>query len=74
MAEVPRQKTDLEPQDRDLVRAAWETYRARQGEAEKSRKELVRVLRRLQRRYPVAAIARAAKVSPMAVWNKLKKS
>jgi hypothetical protein len=35
-------------------------------------KDLVRVLRQPPRKYPVAAIARAAKVSPMAIWTKLK--
>jgi hypothetical protein len=72
MARVPRQRTDLEPEDADLVRTAWAAYRARSAEAERARKELVRVLRQLQRRYPVAAIARAAKVTPMAIWSKLK--
>jgi len=33
-------------------------------EGERSRRQLVSLLRRLQKRYPVASIARAAKVTP----------
>lgn len=72
MAAVPRVRVELGEQDRERVREAWSAYRQAQAEAERSRRELVSLLRRLQKRYPVASIARAAKVTPPAVWNKLK--
>jgi hypothetical protein len=72
MPAVPKPKTELPPEDAHRARQAWDAYRLAQGEAERTRRELVRVLRRLAKRYPVASIARAAKVTPPAVWNKLK--
>jgi len=73
MREVPRRKVDLGEQDRERLRDAWTAFRQAQADAERSRRQLVTLLRRLQKKYPVAAIARAAGVAPMAVWNKLKK-
>jgi hypothetical protein len=72
MPSVPKRRTDLDPSDVAAVREAWAAYRAAQTSAERSRRNLVKVLRRLQKRYPVASIARAAKVTPPAVWTKLK--
>lgn len=73
MREVPRVRVDLEEADRKTVREAWNAYRRAQTSEARARRNLVRLLLRLRKRYPVAAIARAAGVSPMAVWNKLKK-
>jgi len=72
MRVVPKPRTDLNPADAEQVRKAWASYRRAQKDAEKSRRDLVRLLRQMQRHYPVASIARAARVTPPAVWNKLK--
>jgi hypothetical protein len=74
MSRVPRRKVDLKREDRDQVRAAWAAYRAAQADAERARRRLVTVLGRQKRHYPVAAIARAAGVTPPAVWTKIGKA
>lgn len=74
MAAVARPKIDLSDQDRQRVREAWGAYREAQREAEKARMRLLSVLRALRKRgASVAAIARAAGVTDMAVWKKLRK-
>jgi hypothetical protein len=54
-----------------VPRCGWagldEVVPAAQAETERSRRRLVSLLQRLQKRYPVVSIVRAAKVSPMAV-------
>jgi hypothetical protein len=54
-----------------VPRCGWagldEVVPAAQAEAERSRRRLVSLLQRLQKRYPVVSIVRAAKVGPMAV-------
>lgn len=71
---MPRPKVELSEQDRQRVREAWGEYRKAQDAAERERRRLVAVLKSLQRRkVPVSAIARAAKVTDMAVWKKLGK-
>jgi len=72
MASVPKPRTELNASDASEARAAWNAYRKAQSEAEAKRRTLVRVLAKLHKRYPVASIARAVKVTPPAVWNKLK--
>ena len=71
MAAVPRQRTDLTDEDAKRLQAAWSEFRQRQDEAERSRKALVRLLVQLQKKYPVASIARAAGVSAPTVWSKV---
>jgi len=43
-----------------------------QAVRKRARRQLLRDLRRLAKRYPVASIARAVGVTPMAVHNKIK--
>lgn len=69
---MPPSRTELKEEDAALVRQAWDEYRALAKEAERSRRALLRVLRRMHRRYPVAGIARAGKVTAPAVWAKLR--
>jgi hypothetical protein len=71
---MPRPKVDLSEPDRQRVREAWDAYRKSQDDAERQRRRPMAVLRALQRRkFPISAIARAAKVTDMAVWKKLGK-
>lgn len=69
---VPRPRIDLAPEDRERLRAAWEAYRSSQRDVQRANRALEVELRRLRRRYPVAALARALKVTPAAIWKRLK--
>jgi hypothetical protein len=69
---MPRPRTDLAREDEKRLRAVYEAYRASQKAVQGANRALEAELRRLRRRYPVAAIARALKVTPAAVWKRLK--
>lgn len=69
---VPRPRVDLAPADQERLRGLWDAYRASQRDVAKANRALESEMRRLRRRYPVAALARALKITPAAVWKRLK--
>jgi hypothetical protein len=71
--DVARPKIDLPAEERDRLRAAWAAYRAAAGESEKARRAFLRELRRLERRYPQAALARAIGVTRAAIHKRLRR-
>jgi hypothetical protein len=71
--EVARPKIDLPAEERDRLRAAWGQYQSASKDAEKARTAFLRELRRLERRYPQAALARAIGVTRAAIHKRLRR-
>ena len=71
--EVARAKIDLPAEERARLRASWAHYQAAEKDTQKARKDFLRELRRLERRYPQAALARAIGVTRAAVHKRLRK-